>query len=188
MHPCFHNSKNNIEEEDCYKHIAASLRQGRLLYYKICNKISSVYHSPPSPHVSPQVQKFISAQRLHKIVSCSKSQALHNNRHFILRRHHLIQKKKQYNNKDYSLSSNSLSRSSAPRKNSRNYGKKTRLLITGMRRKVLSLVMYFSNLRPLAMGRSTSERIISISGPSAFRAPITCRGDLTEVTAKEKIK
>lgn len=55
-----------------------------------------------------------------------------------------------------------------------------------MRLKSLSLVMYFNNFRPLAIGRSTSERIISISGPSAFSAPTTCLGDLTEVTAKQK--
>lgn len=57
------------------------------------------------------------------------------------------------------------------------------LLITGIRLNSLSLIMYFNNFSPLDIGRSTSESIISISGPSAFNASITCLGDLTEVTA-----
>lgn len=38
---------------------------------------------------------------------------------------------------------------------------------------------------PLDIGMSTSARIISISGPSAFRASITCLADLTEVTEEQ---
>lgn len=62
----------------------------------------------------------------------------------------------------------------------------TDLLMTGIRRRALSLMMCFNILKPLGMGRSTSERIISMSGPSAFRASITCLGDLTEVTVKHQ--
>ena len=54
--------------------------------------------------------------------------------------------------------------------------------MTGIRRNSLSLIMYFKSFNPLDIGRSTSERMISISGPSAFSASITCLGDLTEVT------
>lgn len=61
------------------------------------------------------------------------------------------------------------------------------LLITGMRRNSLSLVMYFNIFNPLDIGRSTSERIISMSGPSAFSASITCLGDLTEVTENQEL-
>jgi hypothetical protein len=39
---------------------------------------------------------------------------------------------------------------------------------------------------PLVIGMSTSESIMSISGPSAFSASITCLADLTDVTVKQK--
>lgn len=59
------------------------------------------------------------------------------------------------------------------------------LLMTGIRLNSLSLVIYFNIFMPLLMGMSISARIMSISGPSAFRASMTCLADLTEVTAKQ---
>jgi hypothetical protein len=47
-------------------------------------------------------------------------------------------------------------------------------------------MIYFNIFMPLVIGMSTSESIMSISGPSAFSASITCLADLTDVTVKQK--
>lgn len=73
------------------------------------------------------------------------------------------------------------------RSNTCNWGSQWKgmcLLITGMRRKSLWRVIYFNIFMPFAIGMSTSARIRSISGPSAFKASITCLADRTEITAE----
>lgn len=63
-----------------------------------------------------------------------------------------------------------------------NKNKQMSLLMMGIRRNCVSLIMYFNIFKPFAIGRSTSVSMMSIFGPSALRASITCLAVLTEVT------